>query len=76
MIQVKISANDFRNTVVVSNNATIREILESNNIPYGSTQIALDGAPLNAGDFDKTLAQFNITDRCVLSSVIKTGNAL
>lgn len=75
MIQVKIVTNTGRKTVNVDPNRTIREVLEANNVNYDVAPVFLDGAPLNAGDHDKTFATIGIADHCMLTAVVKTQNA-
>lgn len=75
MIQIKISANDIRETVIEDENQTIRNVVEKYNIPYATTQVLLDGSPVQAGNFDKTFKDMNITTKCIISTVVKTNNA-
>lgn len=75
MIQVKLSTNTMRKEVVVDESTSIRFILEDNGIDYSRTPIYLDGAPLPEGSMDKALSDFNITDHCVLTAIVKTDNA-
>lgn len=75
MIQVKLTTNDLRTTVIVPKTQTIRKVLEDNNINYANTPIMLDGTTLTPGSFDKTFAEIGITERCILAAVVKTNNA-
>lgn len=75
MVQVKLSTNTQRKTITVDANTSIRNILEENNIDYSRTPIYIDGAPLQIGDMDKTLAECGITDRCMIAAIVKTDNA-
>ena len=54
---------------------TLREILEDNAVDYSIAQVMLDGANLQAGDMDKTLADMNVTEKCMLIAVVKAANA-
>lgn len=56
-------------------NTSLREILEENAIDYSVAQVMLDGASLQAGDMDKTLADMNVTEKCMLIAVVKAANA-
>ena len=74
MITVTLNANGRRTSVLISEDKTIREFiseqnLNSNVVPY------LDGAPITASQMDKTFAELDITETCVISSVVKTNNA-
>ena len=75
MIQVKIVTNTGRKTIVTDENNTVRTVLEANEVNYETAPIYIDGAPLNIGDHDKTFAQLGITEKCMLTSVVKTQNA-
>ena len=75
MIQVRLSTNTERKTITVDPETSIRNVLEDNNIDYSRTPIYLDGAPLEAGSMDKTFADYNIAEHCVLTAIVKTNNA-
>lgn len=75
MIQVKIVSNATRKTINVDPNKTIREVLEENNIDYDIAPTYIDGSPLNVGEHDKTFKELGITEKCILSAVVKTQNA-
>lgn len=75
MVQVKLSTNTQRKTITVDANTSIRNILEENDIDYSRTPIYIDGAPLQVGDMDKTLAECGIADRCMIAAIVKTDNA-
>lgn len=75
MVQVKLSTNTQRKTITVDQNTTIRSILEENGIDYSRTPVYIDGAALQVGDMDKTLADCNIVDRCIIAAIVKTDNA-
>ena len=75
MIKVTISQNANRDTVIVDKNDTIRKCLEDNEVDYSKGVLSLDGAPLKAGDIDKTFEQHGITSRCFIACVVKTDNA-
>lgn len=76
MIQIRISTNDIRKTIIVDENSTIRQVLENNDINYATTAVLLDGGTINPGQFDQTFKEFNISEKCILSTVVKTNNAL
>jgi len=75
MITVTVGNNLQRIPVVVSPDTTIRQILEENEMDYSRTAFHLDGASLQSGDLDKTLAQLGITTKCFLISVAKADSA-
>ena len=75
MIQIKIVTNTSRKTITTDENSTVREVLEANDVNYEVAPVYIDGAPLGIGDHDKTFAQLGITEKCMLTSVVKTQNA-
>lgn len=76
MIKVNFSSNVKRIAPTVDENTTtIRQFLEENEIDYSRAITSLDGCPLQAGDMDKTFANFGITEKCLLTSVVKADNA-
>lgn len=75
MIQVKIVTTTNRKTIAIDENSTVRNVLEANEVNYSNAPVYLDGAPLGIGDHDKTFAQLGITEKCMLTAVVKTQNA-
>jgi hypothetical protein len=75
MIQIKIVTNAVRKTIATDENSTVRQVLEANEVNYENAPVYIDGAPLNIGDHDKSFAQLGITEKCMLTSVVKTENA-
>lgn len=75
MIQIKIVSNSNRKTILTDENSTVRQVLEANEINYAVAPVYIDGAPLNVGDHDKTFADLGITEKCLLTAVVKTENA-
>lgn len=75
MIQVTVGNTLNRHKVVVDENTTLKQVLEDNEINYGSGQMTLDGATVPAGGLDKTFAEWGIKEKCLLLSVVKADNA-
>lgn len=75
MIRVIVGTTTQRNEKNYSAGTTIRTILEDNAVDYSVAQIMLDGANLHVGDMDRTLADLNITEKCMLIAVVKASNA-
>lgn len=75
MIQIRIVTNTSRKTIATDENSTVREVLEANGVNYANAPVFIDGAPLNIGDHDKTFVELGITEKCMLTSVVKTENA-
>ena len=74
-INVKIMNNGEKKTVAYSDDTTIRAICEENDIDYATPGTYLDGAPLRAGDYDKTLADFGFAEECRLQRLVKQDAA-
>lgn len=75
MVQIKITSNTVRKTIMTDENNTVRDVLEANEINYTNAPIYIDGAPLNVGDHDKSFAELGIAEKCNLTAVVKTDNA-
>lgn len=75
MIRVIVGTTTQRNEKNYTADTTIRTILEDNAVDYSTSQVMLDGATLQAGTMDKTLADLNITEKCMLIAVVKASNA-
>ena len=75
MIQVIVGTTTTRNTKNYTADTTLRYILEDNAVDHSVAQVMLDGASLQAGDMDKTLADMNVTEKCMLIAVVKASNA-
>lgn len=76
MIKVTVGNNVKRESVVIDENTTLRTALENAEIDYTTGTMHLDGAPLMAGDLDKTFADFEIKEKCFLLNVVKADNAI
>lgn len=75
MIKVTISNNVKRTTEIFADTTTLRQALERAEIDYSRGMVNLDGSPLQPGDLDRTFADFNIAEKCFLSSIVKADNA-
>lgn len=75
MINITLITNNGRHTEPISEDNTIREILDANHVNYAASVVQLDGCALRPGDMDKTFADFGITDNCYLTAVVKADNA-
>ena len=75
MIKVTISNNVKRTTEIFADTTTLRQALERAEIDYSRGMVNLDGSPLQPGDLDKSFADFGISEKCFLSSIVKADNA-
>ena len=74
-IQVTVGNNVSRQTKIYNSETPLRTVLEDAQIDYSRGGVHLDGSPVQAGGLDKTFADYGITDRCFLLSVVKCANA-
>lgn len=75
MIKVTIVTNNPRISDIVSENSTVRQVLEKHNVNYVNASVAMDGFTLALGDLDKTLAQHGITEKTTISALANKDNA-
>lgn len=81
MIKVTAGNNVKRETTIIDENTTLRACFEELGIDYSRGVTHLDGAPLNAGDLNKTFKQFGFAgddearSKCFLMNVVKADNA-
>jgi hypothetical protein len=75
MIQIRIVTNTTRKTIATDENNTVRTVLEANEVNYDTAPVYIDGAPLGIGQHDKTFAELGITEKCMLTAVVKAENA-
>lgn len=75
MVRVIVGTTTQRNEKNYTADTTIRSILEENAVDYSVAQVMLDGASLQVDQMDKTLAQLNKHEKCMLIAVVKAANA-
>ena len=75
MVKCYVGNNISRRPVMVSSDTTLRKVLEDAQIDYSAGMTSLDGSTLQAGDLDKTFADFNIEETCYLLNTAKAVNA-
>ena len=75
IINITTGNNVSRKTVPTTSDTTIRDFCEANGVEYVRGGLHLDGAPLGAGDLDKTFDSFGITSKAYLLQVVKADNA-
>lgn len=75
MLKITVGTNTNRKTVMVSEDTTLRQVLEDNDINYSAGQTSLDGCVLQPGDMDKTFSAMGVTGNAYLVCVQKMDNA-
>lgn len=71
MIRVTVGNNVKRENTIVSDQTTLREVLEQQEIDYTRGSLTLDGSTLQPGALDKTFAEFGIKEKCFLMQIVK-----
>jgi hypothetical protein len=75
MVQVTIGNATSRKKILVPATKKIGEILEENDINYGSARVTCNGETLNADAFGKQLQEvIGEADSCYLLAVVKLDN--
>lgn len=75
MLKITVGTNTNRKTVMVTEDTTLRQCLEENDINYATGQTSLDGCVLQPGDMDKTFVAMHVTEKAYLVCVQKMDNA-
>ena len=75
MVRVTLVTNNPRKVVLVEETKTVKQILDENNVNYGNAATAVDGATLNAGEINKTLAELGVQEKVVISVLAHKDNA-
>lgn len=76
MLRITIANNMKRETVLVDESSTLREVLESKHFDTTKGLLHMDSAPINPGDMNKTFAELGYDgtpgkNTCFLSLVVK-----
>lgn len=75
MIKVTVGTTVKRESVIVDEQTTLKQVLEDAGVDYSRNVMNLDGASLAPGDLDRTFEDFGIVERCFLLGVVKADNA-
>ena len=76
-IRITVGSNLKRNTVLVDDSLTPKQVFEQQDIDYTAPGCiaSLDGCQLSASDMNRSFADLGITDKAVLTTVVKADNA-
>ena len=75
MTKVTLAAPDSRKTVIISDETTVKEILDSNSINYSRASVILDGTILTPDNLRKSLTDLGATGDCTIAICVKMDNA-
>lgn len=75
-IKVIVGSVTDRQSVIVSNDTTLRDTFKKASIDYAGATIQVDGVNIGLGDLDKSYIDLGITgDEAMLIAVVKADNA-
>ena len=69
MIRITLGTATERNTKIVEETSTIRQILSDNNMPTSGQTFHLDGVPLTSEEMDQPLSELVTADEALLICV-------
>lgn len=75
MINVVVGTNTGRDTIIVADTMTPKDIFAKQGIDYARANVHLDGAALSAAGMNTSLKDHKITEKCTLIAVVKGDNA-
>ena len=75
MLQIKVGTNTSRQTLIVPESDTPKDVLEKADVDYGIATIHLDGSVLSASEMNTSLGDLGITESAQLIAVVKQENA-
>lgn len=77
MVQVTVSTNTVRKTVIVDVNSTINDILDEAAVNVGNAALHLDGSIVGVDEWSDTLNDFGVEDESSVSlvAIVKADSA-
>jgi len=75
MIRVTVGTNTSRETIIVQESATPKQVLTQAGARFETATIHLDGAVLKVDEMNKPLSELGVSESCTLIAVTKTDNA-
>lgn len=75
MLKVIVGNNVSRQTCIVSESTTPRQVLEQNEVDYTRGATNLNGCTLTVGDLDKSFEALGVKEQAYLLNVAKVDNA-
>lgn len=75
MVRLTIALPDNRNTIMVDDSKSIKNIFAENNINPGAGQIMIDGCAATAEEMNSPLRELGIIDVCTVAVCTKLANA-
>ena len=75
MTKVTLSTVDSRNSLIVEDSKTVKEILQDNGVNYATASVMIDGMTLTPDRLRQSLADLGATGECTIATVVKMDNA-
>lgn len=75
MIKVISGTSLNKTELVIDATTTLMEAAEQAGLNVAAGGITLNGSMVSAADFNKTFADYGITEKCYLLQVVKADNA-
>ena len=75
MIKVTLISNNPRQSFMANEANTVKQILDERDVTYGNAAVSVDGATLNAGEINKSLAELGVEEKVVISVLAHKDNA-
>jgi len=75
MIKVTLISNNPRQSFMANETNTVKQILDDRDVTYGNAAVSVDGATLNAGEINKSLAELGVEEKVVISVLAHMDNA-
>lgn len=75
MTKVTLSTVDSRNSLIVEDSKTVKEILQENGVNFSTASVMIDGMTLTPDRLRQSLAELGATGECTIATVIKMDNA-
>lgn len=74
-VQVLVGSAIKRNTIIVEDTATPKEILIEAEIDFSMANVHLDGATLSTSEMNTSLKDHQVGEKAMLIAVVKDDNA-
>ena len=75
MTKVTLSTVDSRNSLIVEDSKTVKEILQENGVNFSTASVMIDGMTLTPDRLRQSLADLGATGECTIATVVKMDNA-
>jgi len=74
MVKITLITSNPKVVDIVPETMTVRDFLDKHNVNYGLASTSIDGVPLQSGGMDMTFAEYQITDRAIVTCLPNKDN--